>query len=80
MELSKVNHAGSARAQKIIDTFGCLPSCNPLTTLDEFKALELAQAIEQNINEAMVYGNTKITVHFDLPDAARFAQFLRAKG
>lgn len=73
-------HAGTARVHSIIDRFGCLPSITPLTTLQAFNPLELAQAIEQNLNEATVYGHTKITIHLDLPDAHALAQSLRKAG
>lgn len=79
MELSEQqrNSQGKARVQKIIDTFGCLPSVTPMTTLPRFSPLELAQGLEQNINEAGLYGHTKITIHLDLPDAHALAQCLR---
>lgn len=81
MELSEQqrNSQGKARVQKIIDTFGCLPSVTTMTTLPKFSPLELAQGLEQNINEAGDYGHTKITIHLDLPDAHALAQFLRAR-
>jgi hypothetical protein len=81
MELSKVNRqsAGAARVASIINTFGCLPSVNPMTTLSAFDPLELAQALEQNLQEAAIYGHTKITVHLDLPDAHALAQALRRR-
>jgi hypothetical protein len=71
------NNPGKARVQKIIDTFGCLPAIAPMTTLPAFSPLELAQAIEANLNEATVYGHTKITLHLDLMDAHALAQALR---
>lgn len=77
MELTNRNDAGKYRAQKIIDTFGCLPAISPLTTLPKFSPVELAQAIEQNLNEAGVYGHTKITLHLDLVDAYQLAGYLR---
>lgn len=79
MELNKP-HAGKLAAQRIMDRFGCLPSIEPLSTLNAFNSLELAQAIEQNLNEAPIYGHTKITIHLDLPDAHALAQALRKAG
>lgn len=82
MEVGKVNKAqgaGAVRAQQIINTFGCLPAINPLTTLPEFQPMALAQALEANINEAGMYGHTKITLHLDLPDAHALARFLRGR-
>ena len=69
--------AGAARVHKLLDTFGCLPSIQPLATLPRFDPLELAQAVEASLNEAGVYGHTKITIHLDLPDAAALAQWMR---
>lgn len=82
MELSTadVALAGKARVSKIIDTFGCLPSIQPMSTLPRFSALELAQALEANLNEAGLYGHTKITLHLDLPDAKALALALRRVG
>ena len=79
MELSTADMAlaGKARVARQLDAFGCLPSIQPLTTLPKFSPLELAQAIEANLNEAGVYGHTKITVHLDLPDAHALAAALR---
>lgn len=71
--------AGAMRAQQLLNTFGCLPAVNPLTTLPKFDPLELAQAIERNIQEAGMYGHTKITLHLDLPDAHALARALRRK-
>lgn len=79
MELSKTQGAGSARAQKIIDTFGCLPAIQPMTAIPRFDPLALAQGIEANLQEAGDYGHTKITIHLDLPDAHALAQFLRRR-
>jgi hypothetical protein len=77
MELTKHQAAGAQRVQQIINTFGCLPSVNPVTTLPAFDPLTLAQALEAQLNEARVYGHTKITLHLDLPDAYLLAQALR---
>ena len=71
--------AGAIRAAQIIDKFGCLPSITPLTEMPGFNSLELAQAIEANLNEAQLYGHTKITIHMDLPDAAALAKCLRER-
>lgn len=75
--MSNDKSVGAMRAQQILNTFGCLPSINPLTALPAFDALELAGAIEQNLQEAGMYGHTKITIHLDLPDAYALAQALR---
>jgi hypothetical protein len=71
------NTAGAQRVQQILNTFGCLPAMNPVTSLPEFNPLELAQAIERNLNEAAIYGHTKLTLHLDLPDAHALARCLR---
>lgn len=79
LKTADIQGQGKARVAKIIDTFGCLPAIQPLTTLPAFSPRELAQALEQNLNEAGVYGHTKITLHLDLPDAHALAQFLRSR-
>lgn len=45
--------------------------------LDVFDALKMAQAIDYEINRAGAKGLPKITISFDLADAAAFAAFLR---
>lgn len=71
---------GGARAvEKMIQTYGCLPSIGEMTTITEFQAAELAQGLEAEINRAGDYGFTKITLHLDLPDAAKLAKYLRKK-
>jgi hypothetical protein len=71
--------AGALRAQQLLNTFGCIPAITPLTTLPRFSPRELAQAIEKNIEEAGLYGHTKITLHLDLPDAHALARALRER-
>lgn len=71
---------GGARVvEKMIQTYGCLPSIGEMTTITEFQALELAQGLEAEINRSGDYGFTKITLHMDLPDAAKLAKYLRGK-
>lgn len=50
-----------------------------MTELREFKPIELAQAIEKNLEECGIYGHTKITIHLDLVDAKMLATHLRRK-
>jgi len=79
MELSLEQRVAKSRVQQILNAFGCLPSINPVTEIPEFKPLDMAQALEKNLNEAAIYGHTKITIHLDLPDAHALAQFLRGR-
>lgn len=70
---------GKARVQKLYDTFGCLPTIGEMSTVERFKAEELAAGIESQLAVAGQYGFTKITLHMDLPDAAALAKHLRKK-
>lgn len=45
--------------------------------LDAFSALELAQAIESEVNRAQGAGHTKIKIDMTFDDASRLAAFLR---
>lgn len=78
--MSKEQSAGAARVANIINTFGCLPSVNPSTTIPQFDPMQLSRAIAASLNESRMYGHTKITLHLDLPDAHALAQFLRKAG
>jgi hypothetical protein len=71
--------AGKARVQRILDQFGCLPSISRDCTEDlpGFNSLALAESLERMIARSRDYGHTKITLHMDLPDAARLAEALR---
>mgnify|MGYP003423115649 FL=1 len=68
---------GARVVEKMMQQYGCLPSVGEVTTVAHFNALELAQAIEAEINRASEYGFTKITLHMDLPDAVLLARTLR---
>lgn len=69
---------GGARAiEKLMQQYGCLPSLNDGPRLEVFDPLLLAQAIEQEVQRAGEYGWTKITLHLDIPDAAKLAHVLR---
>lgn len=68
---------GARIVEKMMQQYGCLPAIGENTTLPKFNALELAQAIEAEINRSGEYGFTKITLHMDLPDAAQLSKFLR---
>lgn len=70
---------GAARIEKLISTYGCLPTIGDVTTVFMFKPDELAAGIEAEINRAHEYGFTKITLHMDLPDAALLAKHLRRR-
>lgn len=64
-------------AAYLAETGGRLQDAPDGPRLDEFRALELAQAVEAEINRAAVSGFTKIRLDFHLNDAATFAAFLR---
>ena len=69
---------GGARAvEKLIQTYGCLPSIGGGPVLDGFNSHTLAEAIEQEVNKAGDYGWSKITIHLDIPDASKLVQVLR---
>lgn len=72
-------NGGAARVEKLISTFGCLPTIGETTTVEHFRPEELAAGIETEINRAHGYGFTKITLHMDLPDAAALAKHLRKR-
>jgi hypothetical protein len=46
-------------------------------TLDHFDALELAQAIESEVNRAHSMGHTKIRIDMTFEDSIAFAAYLR---
>ena len=73
----ELNDSRKILLQNQIDKFGCLPTIQPTRDLPEFNPLELAQAIEQCLSEAGLYGHSKITLHFDMADAALLAKHLR---
>lgn len=80
MELAMDQQAGVRMIEKLMQQYGCLPSLTDGPVLPQFDALALAQALEQEVNRAGLYGWTKITVHMDIPDAALLAQYLRREG
>lgn len=73
----ELNDSRKILMQNQLGRFGCLPTIQPTRNLSAFNALELAQAIEQCIQEAGLYGHSKVTLHFDLIDGAMLAQHLR---
>lgn len=46
-------------------------------TMDAFNALEMAQAIESEVNRAPVLGFDHVSVKMTLDDASRLAAFMR---
>lgn len=57
--------------------YGCLPTIGAGPVLNEFSALGLAEALEQELNKCAELGLAKITLHMDLKDAASLARVLR---
>lgn len=76
----ELNDSRKILMQNQLDKFGCLPTIQPTRELPEFKPLDLAQAIEQCVSEAGLYGHSKVTLHFDLIDAMLLANHLRRTG
>lgn len=69
---------GARIVEKMMQQYGCLPSIDGGgQVIPAFERVNLATAIEQELSRAGDYGFTKITIHMDLPDAAKFARFLR---
>lgn len=68
---------GKRHVEKMMQTYGCLPSAADGPLLPTFQPKPLAAAIEQEIKRAGEYGWSKITLHMDIPDAVKLAGFLR---
>lgn len=68
---------GARQVERLIHTYGCLPATGDGQVLPEFTPQTLAEAIEREIQHANEYGWSKLTLHFDIPDAALLAQHLR---
>lgn len=69
---------GKQRVAELMDRYGCLPRLGEhLGEIPEFDADRLGQTLEQAINKAKEYGLVKVTLHMDIPDAAKLAKHLR---
>ena len=71
------NQSGARVVDGLIQKYGCLPTLPDGPVLSEFSADKLADAIMQEVERGGNYGFTKITIHLDLPDAVKLAQYLR---
>jgi hypothetical protein len=71
------NQAGKRIVEGLMQQYGCLPSLSERQTIEQFNCNRLADAIEAEVNRAKEYGFTKITLHMDIPDAAKLAAALR---
>lgn len=70
--------SGARAVEKMIQQYGCLPSVGEATsTLSEFNPKRLGEEMEKLIAMSKDYGMTKLTLHMDLPDAAKLAAHLR---
>ena len=56
---------------------GVLPPAPTGPIVEAFDTASLAAAIDSEIERSKLYGWTKLSLHFDLPDAAEFARWLR---
>ena len=72
--------SGARAVEKLIQQFGCLPSVPEGEVIDAFTPAGLGRAINYEINRAKEYGFVKITLHMDLPDAAKLASYLQKGG
>lgn len=73
-----VNHdMKPALEQHLLRSGGVLLPAPDGPLLDTFSALELAQAIEQEVNRAAMTGLPKLSLKMDLQDAMAMAAFLR---
>jgi hypothetical protein len=73
-----MSQEGGARAvEKLIQTFGCLPSAPDGPIIARFDPRALAAAIECEMQRGAEYGWSKITLHMDMPDALMLAKYLR---
>ena len=74
VEQNKANFEAYCRA---IGGSHRLPMAPDGPTLEAFNAFELAAALEHELRRAGERGNTKISTHMNLIDAAALAAFLR---
>jgi len=73
-----MNQEGGRRTiEKLIRTYGCIPDAGDGPILPNFTPKAVAKGIESEIVRAGEYGWSKITLHMDIPDALKLAQFLR---
>lgn len=69
---------GGARAvEKMMQTFGCLPTAPDGPIIERFNPHDLAAALERELERGAEYGWSKITLHMDVPDALMLAKYLR---
>jgi len=74
----ELKQEGGARAiEKLIQTYGCLPHTGDGPILPCFQPKAVAKGIEDEVRRAGDYGWSKITIHLDIPDALKLAEFLR---
>jgi len=67
----------SVTIERMMQTYGCLPSAADGPVIPEFTPARLADALMQEVARARDYGWSKITLHMDMPDAVQLAHFLR---
>ena len=74
---SNQQQAGALMVEKMMQQYGCLPSAPDGPVIARFDALELAQALESEMERSAIYGWSKMTIHMDMIDARALAAFLR---
>jgi hypothetical protein len=73
---SQLDHKAGLERQ-LARTGGQVPPMPDGAKLDYFAALELAQAMESEINRAMAGGLSKLRLDMDFGDAQKLASYLR---
>jgi hypothetical protein len=76
--MSLNQEGGRLQVEKTIRTYGCLPDATDGPILPNFTPKAVAKGIESEVKRAGEYGWSKITLHMDIPDALKLAQFLRS--
>lgn len=74
----ELNEAARARVVRLLrQSGGVLPDAPSGPVLPRFDALQLAQAIERELERCRVAGFVKLSLHMDLADARLLASALR---
>lgn len=77
MAITKVKEGAKGAVLRVIDRFGCLPDAPDGPIVESFQPKALADALAQEIERSREYGWSKITIHMDIPDAAKLMHFLK---
>lgn len=63
--------------EKLIQQFGCLPSLVDGQKIPGYERVAFITALDAAITTAHEFGQPKLTIHLDLPDAARLLADMR---